>query len=120
MLGSLLALAIAGQPGAAWLPVHEDEEATTSIAARAIGRAGGHRTVAVRTTFRDAAAGGFIHGAQGPGLRGGPPAQPPRDDIGRPRRTGHRRPLAVARLDDPARGRAVPRRPDPRLCAPAD
>ena len=57
----MLALAIAGQPGAAWLPVHEDEEATTSIAARAIGRAGGHRTVAVRTTFRDAAAGGFIH-----------------------------------------------------------
>jgi hypothetical protein len=61
MPGLLLALAIAGQPGAAWLPVHEDQEATTSINSRAIGRAGEHRTVAVRTMFRDAAAGGFIH-----------------------------------------------------------
>ncbi|HMG47514.1 MAG TPA: surface-adhesin E family protein [Allosphingosinicella sp.] len=61
MLGAVLALAIAGPPSAAWLPVHEDEEATTSIAARAVGRAGAYRTVAVRTMFRDAAAGGFIH-----------------------------------------------------------
>jgi riboflavin biosynthesis pyrimidine reductase len=61
MLGALLALAIAGPPRAAWLPVHVDQEATTSIDARTIGRAGGHRTVAVRTMFRDAAAGGFIH-----------------------------------------------------------
>jgi hypothetical protein len=61
MLGPLLAVAVAVQPGAAWLPVHEDREATTSIDARAIGRAGEHRTVAVRTMFHDAAAGGFIH-----------------------------------------------------------
>ena len=62
MLGSMLALVLAGQAVAQWLPVHEDAEATTSIDARSIRRAGPQRTVSVRTMFRsDPEAGGFIH-----------------------------------------------------------
>jgi hypothetical protein len=61
MLLSVLALLLAGLSGPEWLSVHEDSEATTSIDVRAIGRVGQHRTVAVKTMFRNAEAGGFVH-----------------------------------------------------------
>lgn len=61
MLGLWIALSVAAQAGVQWTPVHDDDQATTSIDARSIGSSNGFRTIAVRTLFKDGESGGYIH-----------------------------------------------------------